>query len=332
MKRILVTGATGFAGGYILRELAAQYGKNSVTGTGRNPDAIRRLEAEGFKMCVGDLTDASFVAAKLSDYTEIVHCAALSSVWGSYELFYQANVITTRNLLTHLKTLRRFVYISSPSIYFNFTDRFDIREEQPLPKQFVNAYAETKYLAEQEILNHDRTGLTTVVIRPRAIMGAGDTVILPRLIKALEAGKLRIVGSGKNLADFTSARNLALAVRLVFTSGSDLNKQVFNITDGQPLVLWPMLQETIQRLGFKTELKRLPYSLAYPIAFLSEKYGELISRREPALTCYGIGILNYSMTLNIDKAREKLGYNPTVSTADSIAEFVNDYHRFHGKN
>ena len=320
--KCLVTGASGFAGSWILRELAKIYGKEAITGTGRNQERIKKLSEEGYRMIPGDLRDSRFVAKNLSGFTHVVHCAAKSSQWGDYRDFFEHNVVATRNILDHIPAVKSLVYISTPSIYFNFQDRLDVKEDAALPQKFVNHYTATKFLAEQEILDFQRKGLMRIILRPRAIIGAGDTVILPRVIRAYESGRLKIIGDGKTIADFTSVKNLAHAVSLSLKADPSLNGEVFNITDGEPVEFWPLLLETLQLLGYEGKLKKVPYRLVSAFAGWSEFLCRLQGKDEPALTRYGTGILKYSLTMNIDKARDKLKYNPIVTTHQSRDEFI----------
>ena len=323
MSKILVTGATGFAGGRILKELAARYGRNRVFGNGRNPEQIKRLRVEGYQIIPGDLSEPDSVTQYLSEFPTVVHCAAMASIWGDFDDFYKANVLATRNLLRHIPALQQFIYISTPSIYFDFSHRQDIKEDDPLPSSFVNHYATTKYLGEKEVLAKE--SIKRIILRPRAILGAGDTVVMPRVIRAQEAGRLRMIGKGNNLADFTAVRNLAYAVKQSLKAGPEADGLTFNITDGRPVELWPLLRQTLAKLGYQQNLKQIPYPVADTFARMNEWYNRLFTSREPVLTRYGIGILNYTMTMNIDRAKRILGYKPIISTEEAIDEFIQDY-------
>ena len=82
-----------------------------------------------------------------------------------------------------------------------------------MPNTFNNYYAATKYEAEQIVLANYKEAIVTV-LRPRAILGAGDTVVFPRLLRAHKEGRLRIIGKADNEIDFTSIKNLCRAVEL----------------------------------------------------------------------------------------------------------------------
>ncbi|MBT3423492.1 MAG: NAD-dependent epimerase/dehydratase family protein [Bacteroidetes bacterium] len=330
--KILITGATGFLGGWVLEKLQMEFGYNQVVGTGRNQSRADELIKQGYNILIGDLKDPDFVKNSFSNITHIVHCAAKSSPWGTYDSFYEDNVQTTINLLEKILTIEKFIYISTPSVYFNFNDRLNIKESDPLPKKFVNHYATTKYLAEQKVLNFDKPDMMRVIIRPRAIVGARDTVIIPRVIRAYEAGRLKIIGNGKNICDFSSVKNIAQAVFLALTTENNINKKVFNITDDQPVALWPLLQSTLSKLGFSAKLKKINYKLVFTVAAISEFMSKYFSKKEPVLSRYGIGVLKYSLTLDITEAKKHLKYKPIVTTEKSIDEFVYYYHEQKGSN
>ncbi|MBL7814240.1 MAG: NAD-dependent epimerase/dehydratase family protein [Saprospiraceae bacterium] len=323
---ILITGATGFIGGRMLEAFIEKYGADAVVGTGRNPSVIAAWQQKGVTIVGGDLSDAAFVASVFQQFPikTVIHVAAKSSPWGSYESFYQSNVVATRHLLEQAQThgVTRLVYISTPSIYFNYTNRFNVKEDEPIDYPFVNHYTSTKYEAELLVRAYAKH-FFTVIFRPRALVGRGDTVIIPRVLHAYHTQRLRIVGDGKNMADFTSVANLCHAAMLAMEAGEPCNGQIFNITDGEPQVLWDFIRFLLQKKGLNDQLKRVPYPLAYGVAWLQERFNTWFKPEvEPALTCYGIGILTYSLTMDISKARDLLGYQPLMNPRESLLEFI----------
>jgi 2-alkyl-3-oxoalkanoate reductase len=327
---ILITGATGFVGGRMLELFLQQFGNQQVVGTGRNLESISKWKQKGIVIENGDLSDAVFTSALFAKYAfkTVVHVAAKSSPWGTYDSFYQSNVVATRNLLEAATAsgVSRLIYISTPSIYFNFKNRLNVKEDDPIDYEFVNAYTSTKYEAELLVRKFAKeTNLFTVIFRPRAIVGRGDTVIIPRVLNAYYQGKLRVIGDSKNVADFTSVGNLCNAALLAMTADERCNGEIFNITDGDPQNLWNFVRFLLQKMKLNDQLGAVPYPLAYGIAFLQEKYNSIFKPDvEPALTRYGIGILRYSLTMDISKAKQLLGYQPIISTKESLMEFIED--------
>ena len=159
------------------------------------------------------------------------------------------------------------------------------------------------------------------VLRARAIIGVGDTVVFPRLVRAFNEGRLRVVGTGENRIDFTSINNLCTAIQLCVRKAEVANRQVYNISNGDTILLWNEIKTVLAGLGFDTNLKSIPYNLAYMFA----RYQELTTSendKEPAMTCYGVGVLNYSIHLNIDKAKKELAYEPMESSKQTLKDFI----------
>ena len=325
MKTIVVTGATGFLGSRLVERLST-LPDVQVTATGRRVNAGQLNLRPGITFVPGDLTRPTFTDQLIRPETEVgIHCAALSSPWGRYDDFYRANVVATENLLASARQagVKRIIHISTPSLYFDFTDRFDIREDDPLPSTLVNHYAATKLIAEQRVKD---SGIPYIMLRPRAIIGAGDTVIMPRLIRARQENRLRIVGNGQNTVDMTSVSNLIDAILLSMDAQGPALNQAYNITNGQPVLLWPFINNVLTKINLPLAPRKLPYPLLYTVASLSEMMARLFRQgREPVITRYGAGILAKSCTLNIDKARQLLGYVPRQTVEEGIDEFVNWY-------
>jgi len=321
--RILITGASGFLGGRLTKYLA-QKPDYEVIATSRSNHRAVELQATGARYVAGNPMEESFILPLLKEVDAVVHCAALSSPWGKKEVFHQANFVLTKQLMDWCKivNVKRFVNISTPSLYFNFQDRFDVKESEPLPSNLVNAYAETKLAAEQYVLAQNSEKIKVVSLRPRAIIGAEDTVLFPRLMRAYEEGKLRIIGDGKNIADFTSVRNLVAAIELGIHAPDKACGRTYNITDGQPLPMWETVNTLLTRLGKAPLTKRVPYPIVATYARFSEWKSRMTDGKEPALVHYGVASLAKSVTLDISAAREYLGYEPVISTAETLEEFV----------
>ena len=211
--KTLITGATGFLGGALTYRLHNMGW--DVTTLGRNPAKLNQLEDDGIRVVRADISKKDEVNASFSDFDLVFHCAALPSPWGGFEKFYQANVIGTRNIVNACleNNVKRLVYVSTPSIYFDYNSRISVKENDPLPEP-ISHYAHTKLLAEEEVDKGSAQGLAVVSIRPRALFGEGDTVIFPRLLSRLKTGRLPIHGDGENMVDLTYIQNVVDALLL----------------------------------------------------------------------------------------------------------------------
>lgn len=328
MNNIVITGAAGFLGGRTAKYLAQHFKENKIIATSRRDFRKDELENAGCVFMAGDLADAGF-CQKLTQNTQmVIHCAALSSPWGNYDDFYTSNVVATQNLLQAAikNKVEKFIFISTPSIYFNFQERFKVSEAEPLPEKMVNHYATTKLIAEKWVLERNNQGIKTIALRPRAIIGAEDTVIFPRVLEAYKQGKLKIVGSGENVVDLTCVQNVIEAIICCINAPEAAYGEAYNITNGEPVKLWNILNLLLTDLGFAPPTKKVPKKLAlWAAGFVEWKTKLLSPQKEPALTKYGIGILADNFTLDISKARKKLHYKPSQSTLEGIKEFIDWY-------
>jgi len=327
-KKILITGASGFLGGRLLKSLKHSYPHAELLGTGRRNDRKAEFEALGCRFEAADLVNLADCERLVKGADVIVHCAGLSSPWGTYQEFYTANVQATLNLLQTAQGsgTQRFILISTPSVYFTYRGNLNIKESDPLPDPMVNHYAVTKYQAEQETLKLNRPDFETIALRPRAIIGAEDAVIFPRVLRAYQEGRLKIVGDGKNIVDLTCVSNVIRAVEACITADHSAFGEVYNITNGEPRPLWESIGHFLKALDLPPITKKVPAAVALTVASLNEFiHRYFLGGREPALTRYSVGILSTSMTLDISKAREKLGYTPVQSTVEGIQEFVEWY-------
>ena len=320
---ILLTGATGFLGFRTLERLVQLSNVHKIVATGRILRKSREILNPKVEYVLGDLKDKLFVSTILKDIDIVINTASLSSPWGSKDDFYLANVLTQKNIISSSKILgvNRFIYISSPSIYYNGMDRIMVKENDPLPTRFVNNYSKTKREAEVLLEN---SNLKYIIIRPRAIIGRGDTVIMPRLIKAHSEGRLKIIGNGGNKVDLTSVDNVVESIVLSINATSKALNNTYNITDGNPVSLWDSINIVLKGIGKEQVHKIVKFKVAYFAASILE-WVSWITRKEPSLTKYSIGVLTKTFTLDISKAIDLLNYKPIISTEESIEEFINWY-------
>ncbi|HET8706073.1 MAG TPA: NAD-dependent epimerase/dehydratase family protein [Pseudomonadales bacterium] len=321
--RILVTGATGFVGGRYVERLQ-QSPPFQVRFCGRDKARGLALAQAGGEFVAGDLTDINHAMRVCEGVDVVVHCAGLAGAWGDYDDYFRANVASTWNLLQacQIHGAKRFIFISSPSIYFEPSDRLNITE-QDLPKRLFDSYARSKYEAEQYIYSVHSEHFTTAILRPRMVVGAGDTRILPQLIEARRSGLLRQVGRGKNQVSMTSINNLMDAIDACVKAPAENLGEAFNIADAEPVNLWSTINYMLQQMDMPPVKRSVPYWLAYSVSHLVKWIKRFQqSDREPRLLPLKVAIMAKSMTLNIEKAQHRLAYQPQQTTLEAIDEFI----------
>lgn len=319
---MLVTGGTGFLGKALARRLIKE--GHHVTIIGRNEQIGQQLTIEGMTFIQADLSDEEAMRQACQRMDYVFHCGALSSPWGKYHDFYQTNVIGTKNIIAGCKEhhVKRLIHVSTPSIYAYYTNRENITEDSPLPKEMINHYAQTKYLAEQEIDKAHENGLPVITIRPRAIFGPEDNAIIPRLIEANDKIGVPIINEGKALIDFTYIDNVVDALLLCKKSPVQTLGKKYNITNGHPMLFRDVLETLFKSLHIKWKKRKMNYHLIFLLAWCMEVFHKLfIPKKEPVLTRYTVSVLSHTQTLNISAAKKDLGYEPRISIDEGIEEF-----------
>ncbi|RUR11153.1 NAD(P)-dependent oxidoreductase [Legionella sp. km772] len=323
--RCLVTGATGGLGMNLTKRLIQD--GHEVIALGRNQLLGEYLTQLGARFIGLDLSEETALQALAKNTELIFHCAALSSPWGEYKDFYQANVLGTQNVIKATPKNARLIHVSSPSIYFDFSEKHNIKEDSCLPKKPVNYYVKTKLMAEHLI---DRAfveqELQVITLRPRAIFGPYDRALLPRLLKAERKGVLTLVGTGQNLIDVTYVENVVESLVLASQAKTQCLGKKYNITNDEPQSLHAIISLLFASLERKVQLKYIPFNLAKKIGQSLELiYSLPFVKAEPRLTAYSAGVLALGQTLNIEAAKHELGYKPVITIAKGMQSFAQWY-------
>lgn len=325
---VLVTGATGFLGGAVARRLAAD--GRAVVGTGRDAAAGAALERDGVSFRRLDLADAEAVREAVRGCDAVVHSAALAAPWGRAADFWAGNVVGTAAVVAACLDagVRRLVHVSTPSVCFGAESRLGVRETDPLPAVPLTAYAASKRIAEGLVAAAVADGLDAVVVRPRAVYGPGDRVVLPRLVAALRAGRLPVIGDGRNVASVTYVGNAVDAILACLDGPPEIAGRLYHIADADPVFVWEMIDRLASLLGLPPPVRRVPLGRALRIAAVLEwTYRRLGVRGEPPLTRYGVSVLGHSQTLDVSAARRDLGFDPPPSVERGLREFVGEIGR-----
>lgn len=321
--RILITGGTGFLGRHVAKRLSSE--GHEITVMGRNDRIGRALAEWNIGYVKADLIEKEKVETVCVGKDAVIHCGGLASPWGKYRIFYDANVVGTQHVvggcLRH--NVRRLVHISTPSLYFDYRHRLQIKESDPLPRPRTH-YAATKLLADRVIEAAAEKGLEVIGIRPRAIFGPGDQAVLVRMIRVAESGTVPLVGGGKSYVDISYIDNVVDAVILcLFAPKSALNRN-YNVTNGEPITVETLMRKKLfPRLGLHPKYRRVPFSFAYLAAAGLESWYRLRgATAEPAITRYSVGLMAKSQTLDISAAARELGYRPRVSIDEGMDRFA----------
>lgn len=294
-KKIAVTGGTGFVGGAVIRAAlydgweVHSYGRREVPGTQFHPwDALQmRPTVPG-------------------EFDAVVHCAAPAPDRGSALEIIGINCRGTRNALD-IDPLARFIHISTAGVYSHPSRSGSmVKEDTPLTRDYLNLHARSKADAERLVMNDNRDA-GTIILRPHAVYGPGDTTLLPRLEKAVKMGGLMLPNGGRSLNSLTRIDNLVQVI-LEMAETDVLRHRVFNVADGDVVTLRFAVKSIWESRGKKLAVFDLPADLAWNIGRATEwLYREVESGKTPMLTRYVASQLGYEQTLDLSRIENQLG-------------------------
>lgn len=231
--RILVTGATGFIGRYLLEELARR--NMNFWGMSDNcPENFLFKE----RLSVVSLLDTENLKKIIFEYqpTAVIHLAAIASVMHqNIPQIYEVNVVGTENLLEAVRDLKqsniRVVLVSTAGVYGNQTQDF-LHEEDPFAPS--NHYSYSKVVVEYLSKNYPM--FETKIVRPFNIIGTGQTTgfFIPKLIKSFVTKEevLRL-GNIDSVRDYIDVEFCTKVIIDVATS-TDVTERIYNICSGIP--------------------------------------------------------------------------------------------------
>lgn len=319
-RNLLITGATGGLGMALVQEALAR--GHRVRATGRSHAEGKQLAQLGAEFVAFDLACAD-PAPLVAGCHSVIHAAALAATWGKLTDFYRINVSATQDLLQACREacVERFVFVSSPSIYAGFSDRTGIDSDCPATSPPLNNYALTKLAAERLLLADSQTAMACCTIRPRALVGEGDRVILPHLAALARRRRVVLPRGGRAFIELTDLRDAAWAVCEAEERALSLQGAAINISGGKPIPVKVLAQRLTRVLGYNPQWVSLPILPAHLLANLLEGGARLFgSIREPLLTRYTLATLAYSQTFDLGPARRLLGYEPRHDAVQSLLE------------
>lgn len=333
--KILVTGGTGFLGRHLVWRLAREGHK--VVFTGRRASAAQTVldlaegDVQWLALQHGEKESTGLLQQATEGAYAIVHTAALSSPWGSAEDFRKANVESTREVLLacEVNSIQKLVYISTPSIYFDFVDRYQIKETDPLPEP-VNRYVQTKLAAEKMVM--ESTIAKRIILRPKAIFGPWDNTLMPRILRVIESGPVPLLRNGNAQLDVTYVDNVVEAICLSLQTNFSKSLAIYNVTNGEPQSVKNLFEILSNTFGLPLRTRKLPWPLIKAVAHLMEFWADNISKKEPKITAYSAGALAFSQTLDISAIRRELGYQPRVGFAQALQDYARWYQQQNHKS
>ena len=328
--RTLVTGATGFIGGNLARELCRRgYQVRALVRPGSNTLTIKDTAVETVP---GDILDRESLTRAMKGCQTVYHCAAAYTYWANDpDIIHRTNVEGTANVLEAARRAQvdRVVYTSTVSTMGipngGSPNGALADEETPLePSHLVGNYKKSKYQAEQVALTMAAEGLPVVVVNPTFPVGPWDVKPTPsgRVVLDFLLGRIpAYVATGMNLVD---VEDVAAGHILAMEKGRPGERYVLGNQNVTLKELLDMLQDLTGRPAPRW---RTPLWLAIGAAYVDNLVEGKLLHREPRLPLEGLKVSRTPMYVDCRKAVEELGQpqRPVEAALEKAVRWFNDY-------
>jgi dihydroflavonol-4-reductase len=324
--KALVTGATGFVGGAVVRALVNRgIDVRILARAGADLQNTQNLPVE---RVLGDLRDQASLRTSLTGCRQLYHVAAHYALWAKDpSIFYDINVTGTKNLLEAARDVgtERIVYCSTIGAIGLPPGGGLGTEETPVSlKQMAGHYKRSKYLAEQEVLKLAKAGLPVVIVNPSAPVGAGDVKPTPtgQVIVDFMKGRMpAYIETGMNIVDVD---DVAAGHLLAMEKGRIGERYIL----GNKNLMLREVFEILSRLtGIKAPTIKLPRLAILPLAYLNHRISNFTGQ-PPRIPLEGVKMAKYKMHYDCRKAIKELGI-PQTPPEEALEKAVR-WFRNHG--
>ncbi len=304
----LVTGATGFVGSHVARQLITA--GHSVRVLVRRNSNLQPLEGLPLDRVQGDLRDPAALDRSMQGVRRVFHVAADYRLWTRRpEEIYESNVEGTRNLLAAAQRagVERIVYTSTvATIAVHRPGALPNEETHATIDEMIGHYKRSKFLAEQVAVEAAASGVPVVIVNPTAPVGPGDWKPTPtgRIIVDFLSGKMpAYVDTGLNVA---AVEDVAAGHLLAAEKGRIGERYILGARN---MTLKEILDALSTITGRPAPRVRLPHAFALAAGYADEWFSR-IAGREPQIPVEGVKMSRHRMFVESDKAERELGYKP----------------------
>jgi dihydroflavonol-4-reductase len=308
--RVFVTGATGFIGGHVARQLRER--GDEVRALVRSPEKSGTLSELGCELAPGDLSNVDAIRSAMEGCDAAIHGAAMYEVGipeSEHRAMYEANVIGTENVLRSAlgAGLEKVVYVSTVGAFGNTKGQVVDESYEHPGVAFTSYYEETKLeahrLARRLI---SEAGLPCVVVQPGGVYGPDDHSPLGRQMHQFLAGRMPLIAFPELGFNMVHVDDVAAGILLALDKGEVGESYVL----GGQLTTMRELIETLAKVSGKTAPKRaIPTGLMKAMTPLGPVVGKAMNQG-PNLRELITSADNVTFWARHDKAMNELGYSP----------------------
>lgn len=319
----LVTGATGFVGSHVARQLLAA--GHRVRVLVRRSSNLQALEGLAVEHAEGDLRDVVSLERALRGVRSVFHVAADYRLWTrNPEEIYATNVEGTRRLfeVAAQTGVGRIVYTSTVATIAvpSHGPALPSEETRATLDQMIGHYKRSKFLAELEAMKAAAAGVPIVIVNPTAPVGPGDWKPTPtgRIIVDFVNGKMpAYVDTGLNVV---SVEDVAAGHLLAAERGRIGERYILG---SRNMTLKEILDALAVITGRRAPRVRLPHAVALAAGYADE-FVARITGRAPQIPVEGVKMSRHRMFVASDKAERELGYKP-AAVESALADAVRWY-------
>ena len=303
----LVTGAAGFLGSHVTRQLVAR--GEEVRVLIRASSSNRAISDLPLEYVTGDLRDPASLERAMKGVRRVFHVAADYRLWAKRSQdIYDSNVGGTKNLLAAAKAAGVAQLIYTSTVATIAVDRLDLPNEFTDSKleEMIGHYKRSKWMAEQEALKAAKEGLPVVVAMPTTPVGPWDWKPTPtgKIILDFLNGKMPgYVETGLN---FVGVEECAAGHLLVAERGKVGQRYLLG---AENLTLKEMLDTLAKITGLAAPGMKIPHGVALGVAYVESTLSRLVGR-EPQIPVEGVKIAQHRMFVDCSRAQKELGFQP----------------------
>ena len=323
--KVLVTGATGFIGGNLARELYRR--GDQVRALVRPNSSTLTIKDTDIEVVTGDILDQGSLSGAVRGCQGVFHCAATYSFWSPNPgAIYRTNVDGTAAVLEACRRagVERVVYTSTVSTIGYAAGELSTEDTPMEPNHLVGHYKKSKYQAEQVALKMVAQGLPLVVVNPTAPMGPWDVKPTPtgKVVLDFLRGKIpAYVDTGMNLVD---VEDVAVGHILALEKGKVGQRYLL----GNLNVTLKELLDILADMGGRSPPRwKLPFWLAIGAGYIDQAVEGKTLHREPRISLEGLKVSRTPMYVSCQKAVTELGLpqSPVETAVEKSVRWFTDH-------